>query len=161
VLGFASRPRVRRAASALRRRFATGSAPSARAGSAGPASPATASVGGKGASSSTPSAGRAARATASADTNAPSGALGDLHSTPSAERAARAMDRTLMPTPTHPHHRTRPTVRRGTTPRVPPRLSVSWGKDAKSFARSAIRGFSEVRGELEGGEAPLDLEGSA
>jgi len=43
VLGFASRPRDRRAASALRRRCANGSAPSARAASAGPASPATAS----------------------------------------------------------------------------------------------------------------------
>jgi len=43
VLGFASRPRERRAASSLRRRCANGSAPSARAGSAGPASPATAS----------------------------------------------------------------------------------------------------------------------
>jgi len=38
VLGFASRPRERRAASSLRRRCANGSAPSARAGSAGPAS---------------------------------------------------------------------------------------------------------------------------
>jgi len=43
VLGFASRPRGRRAASALRRRCASGSAPSARSGSAGAASPATAS----------------------------------------------------------------------------------------------------------------------
>jgi len=35
VLGVASRPRDRRAAAALRRRCANGSAPSARAGSAG------------------------------------------------------------------------------------------------------------------------------
>jgi len=65
VLGFASRPRDRRAASSLRRRCANGSAPSARAGAAGPASPATAAGRGRGASSSAPSAPRAARSTPS------------------------------------------------------------------------------------------------